>query len=231
VSDGVLGRTAVPTAAIRFRPWARQLPHLVFFLLLAGSLPRMLLDLGNERCRYVTALTALLAVCYAAGLAWDTRLGRGRPIWLGLLLLLWLPLVYFGSAPVSMAYAWCAVPLACVILAALGRRAALAVLAVVTALLIVALARHAHPVVSELVAAPVVALWATAALYHVQQRDAAARRRLVEQLRTTQDELTRRHREAAVLAERARIAQELHDTLVQELAGSRMLLQSAEREW
>ncbi|MEU6357199.1 sensor histidine kinase, partial [Streptomyces sp. NPDC047072] len=45
------------------------------------------------------------------------------------------------------------------------------------------------------------------------------------------DVLARQQREAGRLAERARIARDLHDTLAQEIAGSRMLLQAAERDW
>ncbi|MER5227387.1 histidine kinase [Streptomyces flaveus] len=43
--------------------------------------------------------------------------------------------------------------------------------------------------------------------------------------------MARQQREAGRLAERARIARDLHDTLAQELAGNRMLLQAAERDW
>ncbi|MFD3616282.1 sensor histidine kinase [Streptomyces sp. NPDC058676] len=43
--------------------------------------------------------------------------------------------------------------------------------------------------------------------------------------------MARQQREAGRLAERSRIARDLHDTLAQELAGSRMLLQAAERDW
>lgn len=63
-----------------------------------------------------------------------------------------------------------------------------------------------------------------------QQRDATARRRLVEELRDSRAELALRQREDGIRAERARIAREIHDTLAQELSGSRMLLQAAERD-
>ncbi|MGI3201556.1 sensor histidine kinase [Streptomyces sp. GLT-R25] len=53
----------------------------------------------------------------------------------------------------------------------------------------------------------------------------------MRELTATRGELAARQREAGRLAERARLARDLHDTLAQELAGSRMLLQAADRDW
>jgi signal transduction histidine kinase len=53
----------------------------------------------------------------------------------------------------------------------------------------------------------------------------------MRELRATRGELAVRQREAGRLSERARLARDLHDTLAQEIAGSRMLLQAAERDW
>ncbi|MER5185478.1 histidine kinase [Streptomyces sp. NPDC002896] len=53
---------------------------------------------------------------------------------------------------------------------------------------------------------------------------------LVEQLQATRDILAQQQRQAGMLAERARIARHLHDSLARELAGSRMLLQLADRD-
>jgi signal transduction histidine kinase len=51
------------------------------------------------------------------------------------------------------------------------------------------------------------------------------------ELQCTRTELAARQREAGALSERSRIARDLHDTLTQELAASRTLLQAADREW
>ncbi|MFI9580577.1 sensor histidine kinase [Streptomyces sp. NPDC052236] len=92
----------------------------------------------------------------------------------------------------------------------LGQRAAVGAVAVITVLLAVALVRQTGRLDLEQVTPPAAAVWATVALHRSQQQ---------------------LQREAGRLAERARIARDLHDTLAQELAGSRMLLQSAERDW
>ncbi|MEV0147205.1 MULTISPECIES: sensor histidine kinase [unclassified Nonomuraea] len=54
------------------------------------------------------------------------------------------------------------------------------------------------------------------------------RARLIEELDRTRDELARMSQEAGVLAERERLAGDIHDTLAQGFAGIIMLLQAAE---
>ncbi|TDN43344.1 signal transduction histidine kinase [Curtobacterium flaccumfaciens] len=53
------------------------------------------------------------------------------------------------------------------------------------------------------------------------------RRRLLEELRATQDSLAEAHRRAGVTSERERLARELHDTVAQNLAGIVMLTERA----
>lgn len=53
------------------------------------------------------------------------------------------------------------------------------------------------------------------------------RRRLLEELRATQDSLAEAHRHAGVTSERERLARELHDTVAQNLAGIVMLTERA----
>jgi len=53
------------------------------------------------------------------------------------------------------------------------------------------------------------------------------RGRLLDELRAAQDELAVRHREAGTLAERERLAREIHDTVAQSLTGLVMLSQQA----
>ncbi|MGW0706253.1 sensor histidine kinase [Streptomyces sp. NPDC002643] len=202
----------------------RRLPDLVFLAVLSGGLLR-LVDENAALCYELVPLIAALAGGYVGGLAlWD-RLGRlGRPVWLAALLTLWVWISWGMPTPVATGYTWLALPLAILALRMFGEREAVAVVAVITVLLVVLLARTADVLHPELVAPPAAALWATAALYRAQQR-------LLAQLRRTRAELAREQREAGRLAERARIARDLHDTLAQELAGSRMLLQAADRDW
>ncbi|WUH33356.1 sensor histidine kinase [Streptomyces sp. NBC_00445] len=203
---------------------ARHLPHLVFLVAVAGTLVR-LVELNNELCWSIAPPTAALALLYAAGLArWD-RLGRGsRPVWFGLLLLLWSWVAWVLPAPLTFGYAWLAVPLAVLALRMPTRGERTVALGVLTALLVAALVRVGGGLDPDVLAPPVAAMWATVLLYRTQQR-------LTHELADTRGELARRQREAGRLAERARIARDLHDTLAQELAGSRMLLQAADRDW
>ncbi|WP_405958396.1 histidine kinase [Streptomyces phaeochromogenes] len=198
---------------------ARHLPHLVFLVAVAGTLVRRV-ELNNELCWSVAPPMAALALLYAAGMArWD-RLGRTtRPVWRGLLLLLWTWVAWILPAPLTFGYAWLAV-LALRMPTRTGRAVGLGV---ITALTVASLMRFggSDP---DVLAPPVAAVWATVLLYRSQQR-------LALELAATQGRLARQQREAGRLAERSRIARDLHDTLAQELAGSRMLLQAAERDW
>ncbi|MGW0820980.1 sensor histidine kinase [Streptomyces sp. NPDC002845] len=204
--------------------WVRQLPHLVFLVAVVGTLVR-LAELNSRLCWTVAPPTVALALLYVAGLArWD-RLGElGRPVWLGVLLLLWSWVAWIIPVPLAAGYAWLAVPLAVLALRMSGRRVRIVAVGMVTALLVAALVRTSGGADIEVLAPPVAALAATVVLYRAQQR-------LTRELAETRGELARRQREAGRLAERARIARDLHDTLAQELAGSRMLLQAAERDW
>lgn len=164
-------------------------------------------------------------ISYGAGLAlWERMSIRGRHLWLGLLLVLWCWISWFLPANLAFGYAWLAIPLAILALRMFTDGAAIVVVGLITALLVVCLVRATEGFRLDLWAPPVAVVWASVALYRGQQR-------LVHELRRTRDELARQQREAGRLAERARIARDLHDSLVQELAGNRMLLQAAERDW
>ncbi|WP_369244765.1 sensor histidine kinase [Streptomyces sp. R41] len=221
-----------PLTARGSRPTLEHISHLAFFLVVAAGLVRLTRLEDNPWCWSIVSVSGLLALAYASGLAWWDRLGvLGRRSWIPVLLLLWTVLAFLAPPPLTTAYVWCAVPLACAALRALGLRAAVVTVAVITSVLVGALVRSTGHVDAEVVLVPVAAVWGTVALYRAQQRDAAVRQRLVEELRDTRDTLAKQQRQAGVVAERARIARDLHDTLAQELAGSLMLLQAAERDW
>nr|WP_203614666.1 histidine kinase [Streptomyces sp. SID13726] len=204
---------------------------MVFFLVVGAALVR-LTRLNISLCWDIVTVSTLLAVTYTAGLVVRKRRGPlARHAWVAALVLLWAWLVFLTPPPLTGAYVWCAVPLACAALRALGRRAAWVALGALTLVLVGQLTRSAGGFDAEMVLIPVAAVWGTVALYEAQQRDAAERQRLVDELRGTRDVLAREQRRAGVLGERERIARDLHDTLAQELSGSLMLLQAAEREW
>ncbi|MET9685419.1 sensor histidine kinase [Streptomyces coeruleorubidus] len=215
---------AAPAVLHRGSLSPRRLPDLLFLAVVVGGVVR-LVDLNSALCWKLVPLITLLAAGYVGGLAlWD-RLGRRvRPLWLGALLTLWCWISWEMPAPTASAYAWLALPLAILALRMFTGRTAVAVVGVITVLLVLQIARTFGTLHSELVVPPAAALWVTVALYHAQQR-------LLGELRRTRAELARGQREAGRLAERARIARDLHDTLAQELAGSRMLLQAADRDF
>ncbi|WP_405976043.1 sensor histidine kinase [Streptomyces sp. NBC_00988] len=220
-----------PLTARGSRHTLEHVSHLSLFLVVGAGFVRLAL-IDVPLCWYIVSLSGALALVYAGGLTWWDRLGvLGRRAWIPVLLLLWTVLTLLTQAPLTTAYVWCAVPLACAALRVLGRRAAVVTVAVITVVLVGSLVRSTGRFDAEVALVPVAAVWATVALYRTQQRDAAVRQRLVEELRETRDTLAKQQRQAGVLAERTRIARDLHDTLAQELAGSVMLLQVAERDW
>ncbi|MGW1027865.1 sensor histidine kinase [Streptomyces sp. NPDC002577] len=225
------GLAHAPASGNRSRFGPRQAPHLVFFLVVGAALVR-LARLNVSLCWDVVTVSGLLAVTYAAGLALWSRLGPlARHLWVAVLLLQWAILVLLTPPPLTGAYVWCAVPLACVALGVLGHRAAMVAVAAITLLLVGQLTRTAGGFDAEMVLIPVTAAWGTVALYRAQQRNVAERQRLVDELRSTRDVLADERHRTGVLEERARLARDLHDTLAQELSGSLMLLQAAERDW
>lgn len=225
------GPTHSPPSAHRTWYVLRHIQHLVFFIVVGAALVR-LASLNIALCWEIVTASTALAVVYAAGLALWLRMGAfARHAWVAALILLWAVLVELTPPFLTVAYIWCAVPLACAVLRALGRRGAVIAVAAITIVLVGQLTSAAGRFDAEIVLVPVAAVWGTVALYRAQQRDAAERQRLVEELRATRDVLAQEQRRAGVLEERTRIARDLHDTFAQELSGSVMLLQAAERSW
>src|SRR5690349_9800991 len=216
-------------AGRRRSPGTGYLVHAAFLLIVGSSAVRMGY-LGGRMCPYIIALNLLLAVTYATGLAFWDRLRRRRAMWLGALLLIWLAVMIVAPAPIRPAFAWCALPLACLAVRALAPAASLGVIAGIT-VVVAAAAVQAGGFEPDSAIAPIAGLWAAAALYRGQLHDTEIRQRLVDQLRDTRGELARQQRAAGILTERNRLAREIHDTLAQELAAGRTLLQAAERDW
>jgi len=221
--------TPAPSGGRRWSPEAGYLLHAVFFLIVVGSAIRMGY-LGGPLCPYLISLNLLLAAAYAAGLAFWGRLHRWRAVWLGALLLLWLSVLVVAPASIRPAFAWCALPLACLAVRALAPAAYLGVIAGITVVLAAALV-HPGGFEPDSAIAPIAGVWAAAALYRGQLRDTEIRQHLIGQLRSTRSELARQQHAAGILMERTRLAREIHDTLAQELAASRTLLQAAELDW
>ncbi|MFD9905212.1 sensor histidine kinase [Streptomyces sp. NPDC059063] len=201
--------------------------HTAFFLLLAASLTRFLLrHPGEPRTPWIIALSAALALLYALGPVLGATPDPRRLLWLGAVVGVWVVLVALAPS-----YAWCAVPLFYTGLRTLPTRAALALVAVLTALVVAAQLRLAGGFDPNLaLAPPAVAAVATAVFVHMQ-RQTARQRALIDDLLRTRRELAATERREGTLAERERLSMEIHDTLAQGLSSQRMLLQAADRVW
>ncbi|MFJ9620982.1 histidine kinase [Streptomyces sp. NPDC101181] len=208
--------------------------HAAFFLLLGASLTRFLMrHPGEARTPWIIALSLTLAALYLLGPVLGSRPTPRRLAWLGLLVLVWMVLVVLAPS-----FAWCAVPLFYTGLRILPPRAALALVALLTAFVVAAQLRLATGFDPNLVLAPpAVAAVATAVFVHMQrqavrQRELAARQReLIDDLLRTRRELAATERREGTLAERQRLSMEIHDTLAQGLSSQQMLLQAADRTW
>ncbi|MFD3978542.1 sensor histidine kinase [Streptomyces griseus] len=214
--------------------WLAFLMHAAFFLLLGASLTRFLMrHPGEARTPWIIALSITLAVLYLLGPVLGSRPTPRRLAWLGVLVLVWMVLVVLAPS-----FAWCAVPLFYTGLRILPPRAALALVALLTAFVVAAQLRLAEGFDPNLVLAPpAVAAVATAVFVHMQrqavrQRELAARQReLIDDLLRTRRELAATERREGTLAERQRLSMEIHDTLAQGLSSQQMLLQAADRTW
>ncbi|WP_274030888.1 sensor histidine kinase [Streptomyces sp. MMBL 11-1] len=214
--------------------WLALLMHAAFFLLLGASLTRFLMrHPGEARTPWIIALSITLAVLYLLGPVLGSRPTPRRLTWLGVLVLVWMVLVVLAPS-----FAWCAVPLFYTGLRILPPRAALALVALLTAFVVAAQLRLAEGFDPNLVLAPpAVAAVATAVFVHmrrqaVRQRELAGRQReLIDDLLRTRRELAATERREGTLAERQRLSMEIHDTLAQGLSSQQMLLQAADRTW
>ncbi|WP_435841432.1 sensor histidine kinase [Streptomyces griseofuscus] len=201
--------------------------HTAFFVLLGASLARYLVRHGESpHTPWIVALSALLAVLYLLGPALGTRPTPRRLTWLGLVVAAWALLVVLAPS-----FAWCAVPLFYTGLRTLPSRAAIPLVALLTALAVAAqLELAGWPDPNVLLAPPAVAAVA-ATVYVVMHRQAARQSDLIDDLVRTRRELAATERREGTLAERERLAREIHDTLAQGLSSQRMLLQAADRLW
>ncbi|WP_051857464.1 sensor histidine kinase [Streptomyces cellulosae] len=214
--------------------WLATTVDVAFFLLLGSSFARFLTrDQGGARTGWVVALFAAFCLLYVLGRFLAPAPRPGSPpttrhlAWLGSVSAVWV--VVLVLAPSAT---WCAMPLLFAGLHALPPRLAVPLAALLTILVVVSEVRAADGSLNPnmVVAPPAVTAVATAVLVHLQ-RQGARQRVLIEDLVRTRHDLAATERRAGVLAERQRLATEIHDTVAQGLSSQRMLLQAAERVW
>ncbi|MFD5375318.1 sensor histidine kinase [Streptomyces griseoincarnatus] len=177
----------------------------------------------------IAAAAAACAVIYAAGPALPRvrRSRRAAALWLAAVGACWLVLLALSGDGV-----WVAFPLYFLQLHLSPRRVGLAAVAATAVAAIAGFAAHQGsfspamaigPALGAAVAVAVV--WGYQALY----RESEQRRRLIEELTATRADLAAAQHAAGVLAERERLAREIHDTLAQGLSSIQLLLRAAER--
>ncbi|WP_028931998.1 sensor histidine kinase [Pseudonocardia asaccharolytica] len=177
----------------------------------------------------IVATTVVLAAVYAAGPA-TPRVARSvtaAGAWLAALAAVWL--VLLGLTPDGV---WLAFPLFFLQLHLLPLRWGLPAVAATTLAAIGAFAWHQGVLTPAIVIGP--ALGAAVAVgtalgYQALYRESEHRRGLIEQLTAARSELAAAEHAAGVLAERERLAREIHDTLAQGLSSIQLLLRAAER--
>ncbi|WP_370415699.1 sensor histidine kinase [Streptomyces fradiae] len=200
--------------------------RLCLHLLMAG-----LLVLAALRAHTAAGVAAAVVtgVVYAAGsfLPAVRESQRAAAVWLGTLCLAWLVLLW-----VTPDGLWIAFPLYFLQLHLLPVRWSLPAVGLTAGAAILSYVRHGAALnpgvfIGPLLGAAVAV--ATVLGYQALYRESERRRRMVEELIATRAELAAAERHAGTLAERERLAREIHDTLAQGLSSIQLLLRAAER--
>lgn len=202
--------------------------HLLMAGLLVLAVVRALVD-GVPHPAAVVASAVVLGAVYAAG-PLIPAVGRALPAtaaWLAAVGALWL--VLLTVAPDGL---WLAFPLYFLLLHLLPPRAGLISVAVTAVLGAAGYTIHQESFSVAVFLGPVLgAAFAVATVFGYQAlyRENEERRRLIQQLTTARTNLESIGRQAGMMAERERLAREIHDTLAQGLSSIQLLLSAAER--
>ncbi|MGW4243988.1 sensor histidine kinase, partial [Nocardia sp. NPDC004722] len=147
-------------------------------------------------------------------------------VWLGVLTLLWLGLVFVAPLAVYLVFG-----LFFLYLHLLPRNWGLLAVLVTTVVSVVGFAAHRGWTVAGVIGPLLGALVAVAIGlgYQALFAEAAERQRLIDELLATRNTLAEQERTAGKMAERERLAQEIHDTVAQGLSSIQLLLHAVER--
>ncbi|WP_323959831.1 sensor histidine kinase [Arthrobacter sp. JZ12] len=200
--------------------------HAGFYLLLLTSAVRYLLSHGlDEQWVLLLALSLLLTCVYAGG---SMLLAQGRyaGAWLMAVLVLWGLLAFMAPS-----FVWCAFPLFFACRHLLRGWQASVCLIVVVLVMVAALARLTGGPDVALIVGPVAVAALMLAVYNRIEQESLARQKLVDELTAAQAELSTSKQREGALAERERLAREIHDTVTQDLTQSVLLLEAADQLW
>ncbi|MFE6736436.1 sensor histidine kinase [Microbacterium sp. NPDC057650] len=222
-SDGVRGILA----PVRFGP-ALQV---VLIALIAVSAVRYVLrhvigeaERGPSGAIVLTGAVLLAVVALLQRFV--PRRGAWPAVWTLIVCVLWAALTLIAPS-----FAWCAVPLAFAVLQILPFWPATAVVTGMTVVVIIAELRIAAQFDPTIVAGPIGIAFATIVAYRALDREATARQQLLDELTSTQADLSAAQHRAGALTERARLSREIHDSVGQDLSSINLLLQAAEQGW
>lgn len=193
-------------------------------VLVVASVVRYLQGHGfGDQAGVVLPGAALLLVAYAAG----RRLtGTAAVVWLAAVIACWTVL-----ALIAPSFSWAAVPLVFLALRVLAFRWAVAVTVFLVAVVAVAWSRMTGLADPTVLLGPVCVAVLAVTAYRALERDAETRRTLLNELEAAQDEVADAERRAGVVAERARLSREIHDSVAQGLTSINLLLLAADQEW
>lgn len=202
--------------------------HLLLAALLVLAVVRAVVGDAPYLVAVVVIAVALGAV-YAAGATW-MGVRRSQPVaagWLLVVGLLWLALLVVSPEAVYLAF-----PLFFLQLHLLPVRWGLGAVVATTIAAIAGFAWHQGGLAVGAIIGPTLGAAVAVAVvlgYQALYRESEQRRELVEELTATRGELAAAEHTAGVLAERERLAHEIHDTLAQGLSSIQLLLRAAER--
>ncbi|WP_111721523.1 sensor histidine kinase [Homoserinimonas sp. OAct 916] len=175
----------------------------------------------------ITGLSVVVILTYLVAAKLPGPTGSARwLVWLGVLLLEWVALMFLTPDAVYLVF-----PLFFLILHLLPTPWNVIGVFVATALAIAMLAWHNGWSVA-IVIGPLIGAAVSVAIglgYRALYREATERQLLIDDLIATRGQLAATERETGVLAERARLAREIHDTVAQGLSSIQMLLHAVER--
>lgn len=201
--------------------------------LLVGALLTVLVLTSADGTRAesiaVIALAILFAATYVVGVWPDGALpepGRWGWWWVGALTVEWIVLLAWSVEATYLAFA-----LFFLYLRLLGTVRGIVAVAVATVVAVGAFGLHRGFDVAGIIGP---ALGAGVAIviglgYEALNREVTRRQRLIEELTRTRDQLAIAEHAAGVVAERERLAREIHDTVSQSLSSVIMLLHAAQR--
>ncbi|WEO79314.1 sensor histidine kinase [Cryobacterium sp. SO2] len=201
--------------------------HVLIIALTGLVIVRTLLGAADNPVAVVT-----LALVFLASYVGGSELVRRRhwrgivPVWMALLLLEWLALTLLAPDAAFIVF-----PLFFLQLHVLPLRAGIPLVLLSVFLTIWAMSFHLGLSLGATLG-PLVGAGVAVAVglgYRALLREAAERQNLIQDLLATRAELAATARDAGTLAERERLAREIHDTVAQGLSSIQLLLHAAER--